>query len=136
MFLRTLGFVFLALCFAWPLVAQDEALVAPAGETGADAASAEGGEVEDGAEGEGAPSFIEVTEELEAGVLRGLAYLAEEQNEDGSFNADRYGGPHVGVTAICCLAFLANGELPGGATMATLSRRGSTISSPTRASPG
>ncbi|MFI4860761.1 MAG: prenyltransferase/squalene oxidase repeat-containing protein [Phycisphaerales bacterium JB063] len=57
--------------------------------------------------------FVEVTEAMEQAVARGLAYLADQQNEDGSFTAERYGGGHVGVTAICCLAFMANGELPG-----------------------
>ena len=57
--------------------------------------------------------FQEITPELNASVKKGLAYLAKSQNKDGSFDADRYGGSHVGVTAICCLAFLANGELPG-----------------------
>ncbi|MEM6259179.1 MAG: prenyltransferase/squalene oxidase repeat-containing protein [Planctomycetota bacterium] len=57
--------------------------------------------------------FQEITDELDESVKKGLAYLAKQQNEDGSFDADRYGGSHVGVTAICGLAFLANGELPG-----------------------
>ncbi|MGB1123578.1 MAG: prenyltransferase/squalene oxidase repeat-containing protein [Phycisphaeraceae bacterium] len=57
--------------------------------------------------------FQEITDELNESVKKGLAYLAKQQNKDGSFDADRYGGSHVGVTAICCLAFLANGELPG-----------------------
>jgi len=57
--------------------------------------------------------FEEITDALNESVKKGLAYLAKQQNEDGSFDADRYGGPHVGVTSICCLAFLANGELPG-----------------------
>jgi hypothetical protein len=58
-------------------------------------------------------SFQEITPELDTSVKKGLAFLAKQQNEDGSFDAPRYGGSHVGVTAICCLAFLANGELPG-----------------------
>lgn len=58
-------------------------------------------------------SFVEVTDELDAAVEKGLAYLATLQNEDGSFTAERYGGGHAGVTAICGLAFMANGQLPG-----------------------
>jgi len=57
-------------------------------------------------------SFVEVTDELDAAVELGLAHLASLQNEDGSFNSNRYGGAHVGVTAICSLAFMANGQLP------------------------
>lgn len=58
-------------------------------------------------------SFVEVTPELEAAIEKGLAYLAKQQNEDGSFSAERFGGGHIGVTSICCLAFMANGQLPG-----------------------
>ncbi|MFK7788447.1 MAG: prenyltransferase/squalene oxidase repeat-containing protein, partial [Phycisphaeraceae bacterium] len=64
-------------------------------------------------EADNAVEFQEITKELNESVKKGLAYLAKQQNKDGSFDADRYGGPHVGVTAIACLAFLANGELPG-----------------------
>lgn len=60
-----------------------------------------------------AVDFVEVTPELERAIEKGLAYLAAKQNNDGSFSTDRYGGGHVGVTAICGLAFLANGQLPG-----------------------
>lgn len=58
-------------------------------------------------------TFQEVTDELDQAVAKGLAFLAKQQNDDGSFSADRYGGSHIGVTSICCLAFMANGELPG-----------------------
>lgn len=60
-----------------------------------------------------AAEFQEITDELNESVKKGLAFLAKQQNKDGSFDAARYGGSHVGVTSICCLAFLANGELPG-----------------------
>ena len=68
--------------------------------------------------------FQEITEELDEAVKKGLAYLAKQQNEDGSFDADRYGGPHVGVTAICCLAFMANGELPGRGDYGSVVQKG------------
>ncbi|MEM1353435.1 MAG: prenyltransferase/squalene oxidase repeat-containing protein [Planctomycetota bacterium] len=82
--------------FALPAFSQD---AEPAGEGAAPAAQD--------------VSFVEVTPELEEAIEKGLAFLAEQQNADGSFTADRYGGAHVGVTAICGLAFLAHGELPG-----------------------
>ncbi|XAM01507.1 terpene cyclase/mutase family protein [Phycisphaeraceae bacterium D3-23] len=102
----------LALCLvALPITAQDvEALVVEDTAAEATSAGAEGGEA---APREDAVDFVEVTDEMEEAVARGLAYLAEQQNEDGSFTAERYGGGHAGVTAICCLAFMANGELPG-----------------------
>lgn len=80
---------------AFPAAAQQEPAVAPPRQEAKDF------------------SFQEITPELDNAVDKGLAFLAKQQNKDGSFDADRYGGPHVGVTAICCLAFLANGELPG-----------------------
>lgn len=68
--------------------------------------------------------FVEITPELNDAIKRGLAYLAKQQNDDGSFNADRYGGSHVGVTSICLLAFLANGELPGRGEYGTVVQKG------------
>ncbi len=56
--------------------------------------------------------FVEITPELLAVVDKGLAYLATQQNEDGSFPSDRY-GKNVGVTALCGIAFMAHGDLPG-----------------------
>lgn len=59
-------------------------------------------------------------------VDRGLAHLARIQNPDGSWscnvgnklghryqvNPDGYGKPHLGVTAIACMAFMAAGHTP------------------------
>ena len=56
--------------------------------------------------------FVEITAQSRQSVERGLTYLAESQSEDGSFNAHRY-GQHVGVTALACMAFMADGHLPG-----------------------
>jgi len=67
---------------------------------------------------------IVVTKEHEQAVERGLAWLADHQNPDGSWsgkvgyklNSDYRmtgEGPHVGVTALACMAFLAGGNLPG-----------------------
>lgn len=61
-----------------------------------------------------------------AAVDRGLAHLAAIQNSDGSWSndignklGDRYqvnrngvNKPHVGVTAICCMAFMSAGHTP------------------------
>jgi hypothetical protein len=65
-----------------------------------------------------------VTPEQQQAVDRGLAWLASQQNPDGSWSAKigyklnndyRYTGegPHVGVTSLACMAFLAGGHLPG-----------------------
>ena len=56
--------------------------------------------------------FIEITPEVRKAVEKGLAYLKSTQVEDGSFAANRY-GRNVGITALSCLAFMADGHLPG-----------------------
>ncbi|QDU45939.1 Prenyltransferase and squalene oxidase repeat protein [Symmachiella dynata] len=48
---------------------------------------------------------------VDRSIHRGLDYLAAQQREDGSFEAPPTGQP--GVTALCVLAFLSRGHLPG-----------------------
>lgn len=55
--------------------------------------------------------FVEITSPLRQAVDQGLSYLASVQEDDGSYRAERY-GRHVGVTALACLAFMADGHLP------------------------
>lgn len=62
--------------------------------------------------GSGAP-VIEITPELNEAVRRGLAYLAAQQNKDGSFGTHPRYGRNVAVTGLCALAFMADGHLPG-----------------------
>jgi hypothetical protein len=54
----------------------------------------------------------EVTPALDEAVTRGLAALAAMQEDDGSFSGGRF-GPSVAVTALACLAFMADGHTPG-----------------------
>jgi len=56
--------------------------------------------------------IVEITPRSQRAVERGLAYLASQQQEDGSFGMDRY-GRHVGITSLACLAFMADGHMPG-----------------------
>lgn len=56
--------------------------------------------------------FVEITPELREAVERGLAYLADQQAEDGSWGGDRY-GRNAGITALACMAFMSDGHLPG-----------------------
>ena len=68
---------------------------------------------------------IEITEEQSAAVNKGLAWLAANQNENGSWTADvgyklnhgysatDSGMGHVGVTSLAGMAFLAGGHFPG-----------------------
>lgn len=57
-------------------------------------------------------NFVEITPDSRKSVQRGLAFLASIQTKDGSFGESRY-GRHVGITSLCCLAFMADGHIPG-----------------------
>lgn len=54
----------------------------------------------------------EMTPELDAAVTRGLAWLARQQNQDGSFGDERW-GRSVAITALGCIALMADGNVPG-----------------------
>ncbi|MEC8493336.1 MAG: prenyltransferase/squalene oxidase repeat-containing protein [Planctomycetota bacterium] len=68
---------------------------------------------------------VRITAEQERATARALAWLARAQNDDGSWDGDvgfklnnsyrttREGTGHAGVTALCGMAFLAGGHLPG-----------------------
>jgi len=49
-------------------------------------------------------------EQLDQSVQRALAWLANKQNEDGSFEAPEAG--QAGITSLCLMAFMAQGESP------------------------
>jgi len=52
----------------------------------------------------------EIPPRLDASILRGLGFLAKQQNPDGSFDT---GGPKVATTGLSLLAFLGAGDSPG-----------------------
>ncbi|MFT7485505.1 MAG: squalene cyclase [Candidatus Paceibacteria bacterium] len=68
---------------------------------------------------------IDITPEQTAAVKQGLQWLADHQNEDGSwtakigyklnndYNFTSKTNGHVGVTSLACMAFLGGGNLPG-----------------------
>lgn len=60
----------------------------------------------------GSIEFVEITPELRVAVEKGFEYLAAQQAADGSWGADRY-GRNVAITALACLAFMADGNVPG-----------------------
>ena len=64
------------------------------------------------ARGDEAPGFIEITPQCRTAIDHGLAFLATQQAPDGSFGNDR-SGQAVAVTSLACLAFMANGDMPG-----------------------
>jgi len=55
----------------------------------------------------------EVTPELRIAVERGLGWLASKQADDGSYGGLSHYGPHVGITGLCGLAFMSDGNTPG-----------------------
>ena len=57
-------------------------------------------------------NFVEITPDLRKAVDSGLKYLAANQEADGSFGATRY-GRNVGIASLACLAFMADGHVPG-----------------------
>lgn len=58
------------------------------------------------------PLENEMNPRLDRAVTRGLARLASMQRADGSFGEPQF-GRSVAVTALACLAFMADGNLPG-----------------------
>ena len=59
-----------------------------------------------------AAMFVEITESLDVSIESGLQFLLDQQRDDGSFGYGRYES-HVGVTALACIALMADGNLPG-----------------------
>ncbi len=65
----------------------------------------------------------EISPKLDAAVSKGLAYLAAHQDPDGSFDGGRF-GKNVAITALACIAFMADGNLPGRGLYADQVSRG------------
>jgi hypothetical protein len=59
------------------------------------------------------PAADEMDQRLHEAVAKGFEYLKAMQNEDGSFGRGPRYGKHVGITALCALAFMSDGNLPG-----------------------
>jgi hypothetical protein len=59
------------------------------------------------------PLESEITAEQRVAIARGLAWLAENQAEEGSYGSLSHYGPHVGITGLAGLAFMSDGSTPG-----------------------
>jgi hypothetical protein len=57
------------------------------------------------------PAENEITPELNDAINLGFEYLRSQQNSDGSFGRGRY-AKHVAITALCGLAYMADGNTP------------------------
>lgn len=75
------------------------------------AAAPEAADAEKLRSAENAALANEITPELDDAVRRGLAFLVTEQGGDGSFGTGRF-GKNVAVTALACLALMADGNTP------------------------
>jgi len=53
-----------------------------------------------------------VTQEAQRAINQGLSFLAQRQNEDGSFGGAEY-GRNVAVVSLSSLAFMSSGNMPG-----------------------
>lgn len=51
-----------------------------------------------------------VAPKVDSAIVRGLEFLAQKQQPNGTFEQ---GGPKLAVTALCTMAFMANGHVPG-----------------------
>ncbi|MFZ9692807.1 MAG: hypothetical protein ACO3EP_12275, partial [Phycisphaerales bacterium] len=71
---------------------------------------------------ENAPAIEEMSPRLDEAVARGLEHLASLQNEDGSFGRGRF-VDNAGIAAICGIAFLADGHVPGRGRYGEVVRR-------------
>jgi len=69
------------------------------------------------------PLDTELTPEIDEAVRRGMDYLASTQLEDGSWASGRF-GKNVAITALACLSFMADGNLPGRGPYADTVDRG------------
>jgi hypothetical protein len=61
---------------------------------------------------ENAPIEAEINPRLEEAVRKGFEYLRRQQKPDGAFGQGRF-GQHVGVTSLCAISLMADGNLPG-----------------------
>lgn len=50
---------------------------------------------------------------IQVAVNKGLAWLAAQQQPDGSFGSGSQYGRHVGITSLACMAFISDGSVPG-----------------------
>jgi hypothetical protein len=102
--LRSFGFVAVGaslLTASSPVFAQD----APAKPNAGGFAEARKGDVPEG-------NSEMVTAETDTAITEGLAWLAKQQNADGSFGTGAYRG-NIAVTSLAGLAFMASGSTPG-----------------------
>ncbi|MEK6643924.1 MAG: prenyltransferase/squalene oxidase repeat-containing protein [Planctomycetota bacterium] len=50
---------------------------------------------------------------IQLAVNKGLTWLANQQQPDGSFGSGSQYGRHVGITSLACMAYVSDGSVPG-----------------------
>lgn len=63
----------------------------------------------------------EVSPKVDSAVVKGLEYLAQQQQPDGAFEK---GGPKLAISGLSLLAFMASGHVPGDGRYGQVVRRG------------
>jgi len=59
------------------------------------------------------PIEAEITPESRVSIEKGLTWLVQHQAPDGSYGGLSHYGPHVGITGLAGMAFMADGNMPG-----------------------
>ena len=62
---------------------------------------------------EASPALAKYQERVDASITRALAWLAKEQQADGSWTHNQETRNATGITGLCIMAFLAKGHTPG-----------------------
>ncbi len=62
---------------------------------------------------EASPALAKYRERIDESITRALAWLAEEQADDGSWTKNERTRNATGITGLCLMAFLAKGHTPG-----------------------
>jgi hypothetical protein len=94
------------------IIEQPEKAAQPETTAPATAKPAREGAIGEAASAANNPLENEISPELDRTIAKGLAALARAQNNDGSFGESQF-GRGVAVTALACIAFMADGNVPG-----------------------
>jgi len=62
---------------------------------------------------EASPALAKYEERIDDSITRALAWLAEQQADDGSWTKNKQSRNATGITGLCLMAFLAKGHTPG-----------------------
>ncbi len=70
------------------------------------------------------PSASEITPEVERAVTKGMMWLALQQKPDGSFGSGSNYGRNTAITALACMAYMCDGQMPDRGRYGSAVRKG------------